>query len=87
MGMLNLQGLLGSDSFNQFRNSASYNFLTAFISLTFLYIAAAIMLWGLTVAFITNGVKFLIRIVVLWFLIIASPLAFVAKLYLLSQIL
>ncbi|MDE1924998.1 MAG: hypothetical protein KGH79_02355 [Patescibacteria group bacterium] len=79
MGMLQLQGLLGNPSFGAFQQSGNYTFSTVLISLTFLDVAAAIMLWLLTIAFITNGVKFLFRIVVLWFLIIASPLAFIAK--------
>jgi hypothetical protein len=79
MGMLNLQGLLSNNSFQAWRGSENYGFLSALITLSFLYISAAIMLWILTVAFITNGVKFLFRIVILWFLIIASPLAFVAR--------
>jgi hypothetical protein len=85
MGMLNLQGLFSTDSFNKWYNGDPANkvppatFMVALVSLSFLYIAAGIMFWILTVAFVTNGAKFLMRIVVLWFLIIASPLAFVAR--------
>jgi hypothetical protein len=52
--------------------------MTVVITLSFLYIGAAIMFYLLTVVFITAGIKFLVRIVVLWFLIIFSPLAFVS---------
>lgn len=81
MGMLNLQGLFGAESFKTFKSgqTGASGFLVTLIATSFLYIAAGIMLWLLTVALITNGVKFLVRIVVLWFLIIASPLAFVAR--------
>ncbi len=70
MNMLNIQGLLNNNSF------ASTN--GNFIATVFIYIAGAIVLWILTVAFITNGIKFLFRVVVLWFLIVASPLALIS---------
>ena len=87
MGMLNVQGLFNTTAFNTWYNgpsgtntgTGSQGFLVTLISLSFLYIAAGIMLWLLTVAFVANGIKFLFRIVVLWFLIIASPLAFIAR--------
>ncbi len=82
MGMLNFQGLFSSDAFNNWykpQTGGGPSFLVVVISLSFLYIAAGIMFWILTVAFVTNGIKFLFRIVILWFLIIASPLAFVAR--------
>lgn len=70
MNMIQVQNLLNNGSF-----AASNGSLVATI---FIYLTAAIVLWLLTVAFITNGVKFLFRVVVLWFLIIVSPFAFVA---------
>ncbi len=77
MGMLNLQGLFNTNSFQNF--TKTNDSVSQFITLCFLYIGAAIMFWLLTVTFVTAGIKFLVRIVVLWFLIIASPLAFVAR--------
>ncbi len=79
MQMMQLQGLFQTAGFQQFANSPGDKFLTSFISLTFLYLAAGALFWGLIVMFVAVGIKFLMRIVVLWFLIIASPLAFVAK--------
>jgi hypothetical protein len=70
MNMLQVQSLLNQNSFQAAQGST--------IATIFLFIAIAIVLWLLTVVFITAGVKFLFRIVVLWFLIIASPLAFIA---------
>jgi hypothetical protein len=81
MGMLQLQNLFGTKSFQAFFGDGtkpSAGFMVTAIALTFLYVAAGIMFWLLSVMFITTGVKFLMRIVVLWFLIIFSPLAFVA---------
>ncbi len=78
MNALQIQNLFNNKSFEAFTQSQNSGFLTTFLSLTFIYIAAAIFLWLLTVAFITNGIKFLMRIVVLWMVIIASPLAFLA---------
>jgi len=69
MNMLNVQGLLNNNSFGATNGN--------FVATIFIYIAGAIILWILTVAFVTNGVKFLFRVVVLWFLIVASPIAFV----------
>lgn len=74
MNMLQVQNLLNNNSFASTNSSGTFNF----IATIFIYITAAIVLWILTVAFITNGVKFLFRTVVLWFLIIVSPFAFVA---------
>lgn len=81
MNMLNFQGLFGTYQFNSWYSSQkdATGFMVVVISLSFLYIAAGIMFWLLTVAFVTNGIKFLFRIVILWFLIIAAPLAFVAR--------
>jgi len=92
MGMLQLQNLFGTNSFKAFFNggqttnasgqttqTGGAGFLVTLIALTFLYIAAGIMFWLISVMFVTVGAKFLIRVVVLWFLIIASPLALVAR--------
>ena len=76
MGMLNMQGLLNNTSFQNFNQTQGW--LTKFITLSFLYLAGGIILWLLTVIFVTAGIKFLTRIVMLWFLIIVSPLAFIA---------
>lgn len=70
MNMLNVQGLLNSKSFEATGGS--------FVATMFIYIAGAIVLWILTVAFFTNGVKFLFRVVVLWMLIAVSPLALIS---------
>ncbi|MEK7612724.1 MAG: hypothetical protein AAB449_01070, partial [Patescibacteria group bacterium] len=77
MNALQIQNLFNNQSFKAF-TASNPGFNVTFIALTFLYVSAAIFLWLLTIAFITNGIKFLMRVVVLWFAIIASPLAFVA---------
>jgi hypothetical protein len=83
MGMLQLQNLFNTTSFQSFfkgdGTTPAAGFMVTAIALTFLYIAAGIMFWLLSIMFITTGIKFLTRIVVLWFLIIFSPLAFVAR--------
>jgi hypothetical protein len=81
MNMIQVQNLLNNQSFaaaNGGSSSGNSSFTFNLVSTIFIFIAAAIVLWLLTVAFITNGVKFLVRVVVLWFLIIVSPFAFVA---------
>lgn len=82
---LNMQGLFSNAQFSAqtkawfTANTGFGGFLTVVITLSFLYIAVGAMYFILAVMFLTAGVKFLTRVVVLWFLIIASPLAFLAK--------
>ncbi|MBX4192183.1 type IV secretion system protein [Candidatus Parcubacteria bacterium] len=77
MNVLQVQNLFSTGSFQKYMQGKPSGF-TTFITLTFIYVAAAILLWMLTIAFVVNGVKFLMRVVVLWLVIIASPLAFIA---------
>ncbi len=77
MGMMKLQNLFETSAFQSWAKGQT--FLTGLITLSFLYIAAGVLFWGLIVMFITVGIKFLMRIIVLWFLLIVSPLAFIAK--------
>lgn len=53
--------------------------LTILITLSFLFISIAIIYWILAFAFLQAGIKFLLRTVGLWFVIIAAPLAFAAR--------
>jgi hypothetical protein len=78
---VSVQNLLGSAEFQQFyaQNKGGSGFLNVVITLSMVYIALGAMFAMLFITFLTVGVKFLMRIVALWFLIIASPLAFVAK--------
>lgn len=80
MGAIQLQKLYGSNAFTQARQACGGNSVTCgLIVSSVLYIATAAMFWMLFFAFLQVGIKFLLRIVALWFLLIASPLAFVAK--------
>jgi hypothetical protein len=82
MGALQIQSLLNQKVFDQAKNScgpAGNGFWCGLIVSTVIYLAMAVMLWMLFFAFLQVGIKFLLRIVGLWFLLIASPLAFVAK--------
>lgn len=78
---VSVQNLLGSEQFQQFyaQSKGAGGFLNVVITLSMVYIALGAMFAMLFITFLTVGVKFLMRIVALWFLIIASPLAFVAK--------
>ena len=78
MGLLGVQTLLSGNSFSA-AFSNSHNFLVNLIVFSFVYVAVGAILAMLAFTFITVGIKFLVRIVVLWFVIISSPLAFVAK--------
>ena len=82
MGAVQLQKLYGSDAFTKASNACSKDSSSQWCGLivsTVVYVAVAAMFWMLFFAFLQVGIKFLLRIVGLWFLLIASPLAFVAK--------
>lgn len=77
MQALNIQELFNDNNFKKFAEQTGFG--SKFIILSFLYISIGACYFILAAMFFAVGVKFLVRIVVLWFLIIASPLAFVAK--------
>lgn len=74
---INFQNALGPDSFKNVTGNDLGDFATGFISYSFIYIALGAMLFMLAAAFVAAGVKFLVRIVMLWFAIITAPLALV----------
>lgn len=78
---VNIQTALNSDSFKRFHDNSQQDlgFIPYVIALSFLYISIGAMLFMLAGAFFTAGAKFVTRIVMLWFMIIASPLALVAR--------
>jgi hypothetical protein len=82
MGAVQIQSLYGSKAFDQAKNSCGGNSNGVWCGLivsSVVYLSTAAMLWMLFFAFLQVGIKFMLRIVALWFLLIASPLAFVAK--------
>ncbi|MBP9711274.1 MAG: hypothetical protein KBD50_03415 [Candidatus Pacebacteria bacterium] len=76
-----VHGILGSDAFDAFRsnNGGLGGFFSTLVTLSFLYIVVGAMMFMLAAAFLTVGIKFIVRIAVLWLVIIASPLALVAN--------
>ena len=78
MNLVGVQTLLSPGSFSSTFQSSN-NWLVNIIVFSFVYIAMGAFLALLAFTFISVGIKFLIRIVVLWLVIIASPLAFVSK--------
>lgn len=79
MNALQLQTLWGEKSFNAAFAAAGNSVTGALIIVSVVYLAVAAMLWVLFFTFLQVGVKFILRIVILWFVIIAAPLAFAAK--------
>lgn len=77
MQVLNIQQLFSSSQFDAFIKGQGFG--TKFITLVFIYIGVGACYFILAAIFFAVGIKFLMRIVILWLLIIASPLAFVAK--------
>jgi hypothetical protein len=83
MNALQVQNLLGSPSFQNFlnRNNGQGSPGTFLVNLgveVLIFVAVGIFLMIIAFIFLMMGVKFLIRIIILWFAIIASPLAFAA---------
>ena len=78
MNAAQLQTLLASPTFPLATQAAGNSAFGGFIVLSFIYLAVAAMLWILAFAFLHVGVKFLMRVVGLWLVIISSPLAFVS---------
>jgi hypothetical protein len=81
MNAVQIDKLYGSDAFEKAKGACGTgsSVTCGLIISTLVYLAVAIMFWMLFFAFLQVGIKFLLRIVGLWFLLIASPLAFVAK--------
>ncbi len=82
MGAVGPQVLLSKETFDKLGGNGgvfSGGAWAALGTFTVIYLSVAAMLWMLFFTFIQVGIKFMLRIVGLWFLLIASPLAFVAK--------
>lgn len=77
MNAVGAQQILGSKSFDAFQNSTDG--FTEFITLLIVYIFVGAIYFVLAAAFVSVGIKFIVRIAVLWLMIIASPLALIAK--------
>ena len=79
MDALKLQTLFSKESFAEAQKAANNSVMGGLTILTVVYLAVAVMFWILFFVFLQVGIKFLFRIVVLWFIIIAAPLALIAK--------
>jgi hypothetical protein len=81
MNAIGIQSLLDGNSFqNLAKDPSSFSqWMANLIGLSFLYLCLGAVFWILFIMFLATGIKFLVRMVVLWFLIIASPLALVAR--------
>ncbi|MBC7837010.1 type IV secretion system protein [Acetobacteraceae bacterium] len=72
---IGLQGILSTENFARFQGGS--NWLTELIVLSFVYLAVGVIYFLLAGIFFTIGIKFIARIVILWLVIIAAPLALV----------
>ncbi len=79
MRVVNVQNLTSTEAFQLWRGNAGP--LASFTVLTVIYIMTALIYLLLTFMFVTAGVKFALRIVTLWLVIILSPFAFAAKVF------
>jgi uncharacterized membrane protein required for colicin V production len=83
MNAVKVQSLLGVTSFSEvnklIQGASGWGAFSTFLALSLLFIALGIMLVVIAASFLFAGVKFLLRVVGLWFVIIASPLAFAAR--------
>ena len=78
MGAINPQELLNSQMLDRARKMAQGDW-GGMAVLSVIYLSVAAIFWILFFAFLQVGIKFMMRIVGLWFVLIASPLAFVAR--------
>ena len=77
MKVVGVETLLGSGSFSKaFQQKNS--FITNVVTFILIYLAVGAILAVLAFSFLYVGFNFLVRVVMLWFAIIASPLALVA---------
>jgi len=79
MSAIGVEQLLGSNSFNLVQQVTGTNAWGTLLVITVIYLSVAIMFWIIAAALLMAGIKFFLRIVGLWFVIIASPLAFVSQ--------
>lgn len=79
MQSIHVVDILNSTSFKAFSESPNGGFLVNVITLSMIYVAVGVVFAILAATFLMVGFKFLMRIVILWFVIIASPLAFIAR--------
>ncbi|HEY6020384.1 MAG TPA: hypothetical protein VIY48_10885, partial [Candidatus Paceibacterota bacterium] len=81
MNALNPQGIIGTDGFKnvvgQQGNSAMYYLIVSSI----VYIMTGVSLFMLAAVFIFAAMRFVMRVIGLWFIIIAAPAAFVAAIF------
>lgn len=78
MSAINVQELYGPNMLKATTAATGNNSTAGLITTSVVYISVAFMFWTLFFSFITAGIKFMIRIVALWLVLISSPLAFVA---------
>ena len=77
MDVIKVQKLLGQDSFKKFTDQNG--FMTNIIVQITVYAMVGWIFAILSLAFFAVGFKFIIRIIILWFVIIAAPLAFAMR--------
>ena len=77
MDVIKVQKLLGQDSFKKFTDQNG--FMTNVIVQITVYAMVGWIFAILALAFFAVGFKFIIRIIILWFVIIAAPLAFAMR--------
>lgn len=79
MSGINVTDLTSTDSFQRYQQSQSSGFWYTLVALSLIYFGAGIVFAILAGTFLFAGVKFMLRTVGLIFLIIASPLALIAR--------
>lgn len=79
MDAVKIQGILSDSSFKAYREqNSSYGFFSNLGVLSLAFISVGIFLSLLGFMFLIVGIKFIVRVIILWLAIIASPLAFAA---------
>src|SRR6185503_9004054 len=78
MAVVGLQTLFNAQTFSSWTSNFSGvgGVLSEIITLSFIFILVAVIYWIFIFAFMATGGKFLVRTILLWFIIMAAPLAF-----------
>lgn len=79
MGAFQAQTLLSNSTFSLVYKATQQSSISTIIVYSVVFLSMAAMMWMMFFAFIQVGIKFMLRIVALWLVLIASPLAFVAR--------
>ncbi|MES2203112.1 MAG: hypothetical protein V4474_02220 [Patescibacteria group bacterium] len=81
MNALNVQSLTNTTNFQSFVQNQGNSPMFILIVLSVIYILTGIALYMVGASFLFVGIKFILRVIGLWFLIIGAPIAFITAIF------